>query len=86
MEHAVAAERRKQVVERSAQRIGERPLLGRFEPALADQRYRFLSVSGFPYLIVYRPDTMPPSIVRFVHTARDLSALLANLRSDRSAP
>jgi hypothetical protein len=71
-DHAVSAERLRDVVERSARRIGERPLLGRFEPALADARYRVWS----------RPDTAPPSIVRFVHTARDLPTLLANLRSD----
>jgi toxin ParE1/3/4 len=80
MEHAVAAERLRQVVEQAALRIGERPLLGRRQPTLADARYRFWSVAGFPYLIVYRPDTSPPSIVRFVHTARDLSPLLADLR------
>ena len=80
MEHALAAQRLKQVVEQAARRIGERPLLGRRELALADARYRFWSVSGFPYLIVYRPDTSPPSIVRFVHTARDLPPLLADLR------
>ena len=80
MEHAAAAERLKRVVEHAARRIGERPLLGRHNPALADARYRFWSVSGFPHLIVYRPDTSPPSIVRFVHTSRDLAPLLADLR------
>lgn len=80
MEHAVAAERLRWVVEQAALRIGERPQLGRRQPVLADARYRFWSVTGFPYLIVYRPDTSPPSIVRFVHTARDLPTLLADLR------
>jgi toxin ParE1/3/4 len=80
MEHAAAAQRLRQIVERAAKRIGERPLIGRRDLALADGRYRFWSVSGFPYLIVYRPDTSPPSIVRFVHTARDLTPLLADLR------
>ena len=79
MEHAAAAQRLRQNVERAARRIGERPLIGRLDLALADARYRFWSVSGFPYLIVYRPDTSPPSIVRFVNTARDLAPLLADL-------
>jgi toxin ParE1/3/4 len=81
MEHAVAAERLRDAVDLAARRIGERPLLGRQEPALADARYRFWSVPGFPYLIVYRPDLSPPSIVRFVHSARDLPKALADLRS-----
>ena len=85
MEHAAAAQRLKQSVEQAARRIGERPLLGRQELALAGPRYRFWSVSGFPYLIVYRPDTSPPSILRLVHTARDLPALLIELR-DPPAP
>ena len=80
MEHAAAAQRLQQVVERAARRIGERPLIGRRDLTLADARFRFWSVSGFPYVIVYRPDTSPPSIVRFVHTARDLAPLLADLR------
>lgn len=79
MEHAAAAERLKRVVAEAAQRLGERPLLGRRESAFADLRYRFWSVAGFPYLIVYRPDRSPPSIVRFVHTSRDLPRVLADL-------
>ena len=58
--------------------------MGRLEPALADARYRFWSISGFPYLLVYRPDTEPPSIVRFVHTARDLPVVLATLRGSEA--
>lgn len=79
MEHAAAAERLKRVVAEAARRLGERPLLGRCEPAFADARYRFWSVAGFPYVIVYRPDRSPPSIVRFVHTSRDLPRVLADL-------
>jgi toxin ParE1/3/4 len=81
MEHAAAAQRLRDAVALAARRIGERPLLGRHEPSLADARYRFWSVAGFPYLIVYRPDLSPPSIVRFVHTARDLPKALADLGS-----
>lgn len=79
-EHAAAAERLRRVVDAAARRIANNPALGRRELALADARYRFWSVSGFPYLIVYRADTDLPSIVRFVHTARDLPRVLAGLR------
>ena len=80
MEHPAAAERLKRVVDQAARRIGDHPALGRRELALADARYRFWSVPGLPYLIVYRADRTPPAIVRFVHTARDLPRTLANLR------
>ncbi len=80
MEHAAAARALRGALETAARRIGQRPAIGRREPTLADARYRFWSVPGFPYLLVYRPDTSPPSILRFVHTARDLPPLLADLR------
>ena len=80
MEHAAAAERLQRLVETAAQRIGRHPAIGRRELALADARYRFWSVAGFPYVIVYRDDRQPPVIVRFVHTARDLAPLFADLR------
>lgn len=80
LEHAAAAERLRRAVAEATRRIGRHPGIGRREPSLADARYRFWSVSGFPYLLVYRPDMSPPSIVRFVHTSRDLPPLLANLR------
>lgn len=63
----------------AARKIGRHPALGRREPTLADDRYRFWSLGGFPYLLVYRPSTAPPSIVRVVHMARDLPTLLADL-------
>ena len=78
MEHPAAAERLQRDVENAARRIGRHPALGRVEPALADTRYRFWSLSGFPYLLVYRPDPAP-LIVRFVHTARDLPSVLSGL-------
>ena len=80
MEHAPAAEMLRRTVEDAARRLGQHPQIGRLEPALADACYRFWSISGFPYLLAYRPDTSPPSIIRFVHTARDLPVVLAKLR------
>lgn len=86
MEHATAAERLKRSVAEVARLIGAHPAMGRREAKLADTRFRFWSVSGFPYLMVYRPDTSPPSIVRFVHTARDLGPLLADLVEPSDSP
>jgi toxin ParE1/3/4 len=84
MEHQAAAERLKRQVAEAARLIGSRPFIGRQEPKLAGEHFRFWSVSGFPYLIVYRPDTTPPSIVRLVHSARDLGPLLADLAGSPS--
>lgn len=81
IQDVVAAERLQRQVAAAAHRIGGNPALGRRNAALADARYRFWSVSGFCYLIVYRSDTTPPAIVRFVHTARDLPRVLAPLRT-----
>jgi toxin ParE1/3/4 len=86
IQHAAAATRLKRAVAEAARRLGERPLLGRRDPALATARYRFWSVAGFPYVIVYRPDTVPPSIVRFVHTSRDLPQVLAELKDAPDPP
>ena len=56
--------------EDAAQRSGARPGIG---------RHRFLLLRGFPYLLVYTADTIPPRILRVLHTARDLPPLLADL-------
>jgi len=53
-----------------------RPKLGRLRPDLAPARYRFWSVRGFPYLLVYDAETEPPIILRVVHQSRDLPAIL----------
>jgi toxin ParE1/3/4 len=51
----------------AARRLQARPLLGRRRLDLAPERYRFWSLRGFPYLLVYDAETKPPMIVRFVH-------------------
>ena len=53
-----------------------RPKLGRVMLDLAPARYRFWSVRGFPYLLVYDAEAEPPIILRVVHQSRDLPAIL----------
>jgi toxin ParE1/3/4 len=66
---------------RAAERIGEHPQFGvRRSDFTASQRYRFLVLTGYPYLIVYAADRTPPIIARVLHGARDLPPLLRNLR------
>ena len=62
-----------------ARRIAARPLLGRLRTELLPAPYRFWRVAGFPYLLVYNAARQPPRVVRFVHMARDLGPLLADL-------
>lgn len=60
----------------AARRLRERPKLGRIGSKLAPERYRFWSLRGFPYLLVYDAEAEPPVILRFVHQSRDLPAVL----------
>ena len=69
------------VVVTIARRIGQRPLLGRIEPRLAQPRFRVWSLPSFSLLVVYNATTDPVRIVRIVHTAQDLPKVLKDLRS-----
>jgi toxin ParE1/3/4 len=66
-------------VSRAADLIGARPLAGRARPELGTDAYRFWSLRGYPYLLVYAADADPPIILRVLHQARDLPTIL---RSD----
>jgi toxin ParE1/3/4 len=63
-------------VARAARRLSEHPEIGVERPELADPPVRFLSLTGFPYLIVYDADRRPPLILRVLHAARDLPEVL----------
>jgi toxin ParE1/3/4 len=58
----------------AARRLQARPKLGRVRLGLAPARYRFWSLRGFPYLLVYDGEADPPIILRVVHQSRDLPA------------
>ena len=60
----------------AARRLQARPKLGRVRLELAPERYRFWSLRGFPYLLVYDAEADPPIILRFVHQSRDLPGVL----------
>ncbi len=62
-----------------AARLGGNRHLGATRPALGAARFRFLLLRGFPYVMVYTADSMPPRILRVLHTARDLPTILAEL-------
>jgi toxin ParE1/3/4 len=74
-----AAGRLIDVAERSANTIGTHPGIGSRRRELSTGLHRFISIAGYPYVIVYRDDRTPPEIVRFVHTSRDLPRVLRDL-------
>ena len=66
----------KSAVVRAARRIGKHPAIGVARPDLADPPVRFLTLTGFPYVMVYDVDQRPPLVLRVLHAARDLPELL----------
>lgn len=66
-------------VARSAEQIAQHVRLGTLRPELAEEPYRFLTPTSFPYVIVYNADRRPPLIVRILHGARDLLEILRQL-------
>jgi len=79
LENPTAARGLRQAVANAAVRIGEFPLIGRVRPELIKSRYRFLTLTPFPYLLIYNAERKRPVIVRVVHGARDLSTVLSDL-------
>ena len=59
--------------------LGSRPLAGRRQPELVGERYWLWPLAGFPYVLVYDPQTDPVQILRIVHTSQDLPNLLRGL-------
>lgn len=66
-------------VDRAATMVGRRPALGRVRLDLAPARYRFWSLRGYPYILVFDVESDPPTVARVLHQARDLPALLDDL-------
>jgi toxin ParE1/3/4 len=60
----------------AARRLQARPKLGRVRLEVAPERYRFWSLRGFPYLLIYDSEAELPIILRFAHQSRDLPAVL----------
>jgi antitoxin ParD1/3/4/toxin ParE1/3/4 len=55
-------------------RAAKHPLLGHAHPAIDDPALRVWVVA--PYAVVYRHSTRPIEVVRILHGARDVGALL----------
>lgn len=74
-----AARALRDTVARAAERIGEHPQIGVVRAHLLLPVFRFLVLSGFPYIVIYNAARSPPEIVAIVHSARNLPPLLRNL-------
>jgi len=63
-------------------RLGESPGMGHLRHDLADEMLRFWTVHKF--LIVYRPEKQPVQVVRVLHGARDVQAILGGSPGETS--
>jgi plasmid stabilization system protein ParE len=61
-------------IERACKRLAQAPATGHYREELADKRHRFHLV--YSYLIVYRWQTKPMQVLRVLHAARDVQAIL----------
>ena len=89
LDHGVAPATAERVLASSlaaAERIAERPLLGRRRPELLPEPYRFWSIRRHGLLLVYDPTSNPAKILRVLNTARDLPILLGDLRDPPDPP
>ncbi len=75
-DNPAAARALRETVAGAAQRIGTHPEIGVVRPDLAELPYRFLALTGFPYVIVYDSQRVPPRLLRILHGARDIPDLL----------
>ncbi len=71
-DNPAAARALRNSVATAAKRIARHVQIGSIRLDWADDHYRFLSLTGFPYVIIYNADRNPPLIVRILHGARDL--------------
>ena len=58
-------------------KIGAQPGIGHRREDLADESLRVWAV--FSFLVIYRPDTRPVQIIRVLHGARDVYAILGGM-------
>jgi len=75
-DNPAAARALRDAVASAAKRIMAHPEIGPHRSEFADPPYRFLNLTGFPYMIVYTPEQNPPLILRILHAARDLPGIL----------
>ncbi len=78
-DNKAAAQGLRKAVIASAERIGIHPGIGIERPDYTTQRLRFLSLTGYPYIIAYDAELSPPLILRILHGARDIPSVLGRI-------
>lgn len=73
-DNPTAAQALREAVDNAARQIGSHRNCGVLRPEIVEAPYRFIALTGFPYLLVYTPETEPPLILRLLHGARHLPA------------
>jgi plasmid stabilization system protein ParE len=76
-DNPTAADRVEDAVFRACDFLADAPLAGRTRKELTLLPVRFWVVQPYPnYMIVYDPEKKPLQIIRILHSARDVPALL----------
>jgi toxin ParE1/3/4 len=75
-DNPTAARGLRNAVVKAVDRIGTHPEAGMVRPELADEPVRFMTLTGYPYVIVYDSSLRPPLVLRLLHGARDLPNVL----------
>ena len=78
-DNPMAAKAFRNSVQNAARTLGKYPFSGQDRPDLSPPPTRFLTLSGFPYIIVYDAEQKPPVVLRILHDALDLPELLEGL-------
>ncbi|MBF0181430.1 MAG: type II toxin-antitoxin system RelE/ParE family toxin [Magnetococcales bacterium] len=73
-----AARAFRKAIDDATRLLGTHPQVGRERPELLHPPARFLPLTGFPYVLIYDADRVPPLILRVLHGARDLPEVLGD--------
>jgi toxin ParE1/3/4 len=79
-DNPTAAKGLRNAMVKAAQRIAAHPQIAPARLELAEESIRFLTLTGYPYLLVYDSNRDPPLILRCLHGTRDFPTVLRGLR------
>jgi toxin ParE1/3/4 len=78
-DNPVAARAYFSTLEDAAKSLSQYPETGIQRPDVCDAPVRFLKLTGFPHIIIYDSQPLPPLILRVLHGAQDLPDILKNM-------
>jgi len=78
-DNRMAAKGLRNAIAKAGRHIAEHPRIAPARLELADESIRFLTLTGYPYLLVYDAGRVPPLILRVLHGARDIPAVLRGI-------